>query len=91
MRALFLLLISLLLGLQYKLWLGEGGIIAVHILNHKIYAQKQHNSYVEKHNNALAADISELRSVDQALEEQARYELGFIKQNEIFYQIIRHH
>lgn len=51
-------------------------------------AHEQENNKLAARNRALEADISELKRGDQALEEQARYELGMIKANEIYYQFV---
>lgn len=54
----------------------------------KLEAHKSQNDKLAARNKALEADIKELKSGDQALEEQARYELGMIKQNEVYYQFV---
>ncbi|KTD33395.1 septum formation initiator [Legionella nautarum] len=88
MRSLILVLILALVGLQYKLWLGDGGIYQWIDLEKKLAAQERENEKLEVRNRAIEADIVELQSGDQALEEQARYELGMVKTDEIYYQFI---
>ncbi|KTC87440.1 MULTISPECIES: cell division protein FtsB [Legionella] len=88
MRSLILVLILALVGLQYKLWLGDGGIFQWIDLEKKLSAQESENDKLEVRNRAIEADIVELQSGDQALEEQARYELGMVKTDEIYYQFV---
>ncbi|HAZ7572212.1 cell division protein FtsB [Legionella sp. PATHC032] len=88
MRPIFIVLIIALVALQHKLWLGDGNIIQWIKLEKKLEAHKNQNDKLAARNKALEADIKELKSGDQALEEQARYELGMIKQNEVYYQFV---
>lgn len=88
MRSIVLILILALIGLQYKLWLGDGSITQWRHLETKIAAQKKENARLAARNRAIEADILELKSGDQALEEQARYELGMVKNDELYYQFI---
>ncbi|APF03674.1 TPA: cell division protein FtsB [Legionella pneumophila] len=88
MRPIFIILIIALVALQHKLWLGDGNIIQWIKLEKKLEAHKNQNDKLAARNKALEADIKELKSGDQALEEQARYELGMIKQNEVYYQFV---
>lgn len=88
MRSIFIILILALIGLQYKLWLGDGGLTQWVNLEKKLAMQESENSKLMSRNLAIDADITELKSGDQALEEQARYELGMVKKDEIYYQFI---
>lgn len=88
MRSIILVLILALAGLQYKLWLGDGGLSQWVHLEKKLALQESENSKLMSRNLAIDADIIELKSGDQALEEQARYELGMVKNDEIYYQFI---
>jgi cell division protein FtsB len=87
-RYLFIVLIIALASVQYKLWYGEGSIHEWLTLKHKISAQIHENEVLESQNQALLADIQELKSADQALEEDARQNLGMIKNDETYFQII---
>ncbi|MDF1758168.1 MAG: septum formation initiator family protein [Legionellaceae bacterium] len=86
MRAIMVLLIIALVGLQYKLWLGDGSLPQWAKLEQKLKIQERENIKLSARNKIVAADVSELKSGDQSLEEQARYELGMIKKGESFYQ-----
>jgi cell division protein FtsB len=88
MRSIFIILILALIGLQYKLWLGDGGLTQWVNLEKKLAMQESENSKLMSRNLAIDADIIELKSGDQALEEQARYELGMVRKDEIYYQFI---
>ena len=88
MRTLFLVLVLTLIGLQYKLWLGEGSVRQWRQLEQKTKAQTDVNEKLLARNQALDADIMELKRGDQALEEQARYELGMVKDDEVYYQVV---
>ena len=88
MRPVFLILIFALVVLQHKLWLGDGNVLQWVALQKKLTEHEQETYKLVARNKALAADIRELKSGAQALEEQARYELGMIKNNELFYQFV---
>ncbi len=86
MRSIVLFLLLALAGLQYKLWLGDGSVREWVSLDTKLETEQQENKRLEARNRAVEADIIELKSGEQALEEQARYELGMIKEGEMYYQ-----
>lgn len=88
MRPLIVLLLILLLGLQYKLWFGHSSISQLNETQESIVLQQQENTKVEAENEAILADIRELKSGDQALEAHARSELGMITEKEEYYQFI---
>lgn len=88
MRIVFIILIIGLAILQHKLWLGDGNVLEWVSLQKKLSAHEEENEHLAARNKALEADIIELKNGDQALEEQARYELGMIKKEETFYQFI---
>jgi cell division protein FtsB len=86
MKIIILILILALAGLQYKLWYGSGSIPEWTRLQKKLEKQEQINEKLSERNKIVEADIAELKSGNQALEEQARYELGMIKKGEEYYQ-----
>ena len=88
MRPLFIILITVLLLLQQKLWLGDGNLIQLMTLQKKLHHFELEKNTLVARNMALEADIRELKSGDQALEEQARFELGMIKEDEVYYQFM---
>jgi len=88
MRAVTLILIALLLLLQYPLWLGKGSWLKVWDLNRQLAAQQQVNQQIQARNASLDAEVRDLKQGTAAIEERARSELGMIKRDEVFYQII---
>lgn len=88
MRMLGVVLVLVLASLQYKLWFGDGSIFQSMQVEKKLEIQQANNLKVAAQNRAIEADIAELKSGDQALEEQARFDLGMVKQGEVYYQIV---
>ena len=88
MRWLTLLLALLIALLQYPLWLGKGSWLRVWQLNHQIEDQKQANAKLKARNDVLDAEVRDLKSGYAAIEERARNELGMIKEDEVFYQVV---
>lgn len=86
MRPITIFLLLALAGLQYKLWVGDGSVLQWFRLENKLATEEQENKELIARNRALEADILELKSGEQALEEQARYQLGMVKDGEIYYQ-----
>ena len=87
MRALALIFALLIIALQYPMWLGKGGWLQVRELTRQIEAQRKVNEELKARNAALDADVRELKTGFDAIEERARSELGMIKQDEIFFQL----
>ena len=88
MRTIVLFLVLALVSLQFKLWVGDGSIAQWLHLEKKLNHQEDQNKQLIARNRAIEADIEELNSGDQALEEQARYELGMVKEGETYYQFV---
>lgn len=88
MKFILVILMAALLALQYKLWLGDGGIVQAHRLRVRCKLLEQENAKLQIRNQALEADVMGLKSSGQALEEQARLELGMIKKGEDYYQFV---
>ena len=88
MRAVTLILITLLLLLQYPLWLGKGSWLKVWDLNRQVEEQQQVNQQTQTRNALLDAEVRDLKQGTAAIEERARSELGMIKRDEVFYQIL---
>jgi len=83
-----LALIVVLAGLQAKLWWGDGGWSAAHELRQKVKQQRVENDKLKQRNNALSAEVEDLKSGEAAVEERARSELGMIKPGETFYRVV---
>ena len=91
MRWVSLILISLLLLLQYPLWLGKGSWLKVWDLDRQVDEQKHINQKIQARNVVLDAEVRDLKQGTEAVEERARSELGMVKRNEIFFQIVGDH
>lgn len=87
LRWIALVLILLLIGLQLKLWSAQGGMHEVDGLRVAIKKQTDENARLQQRNQALAADVDDLKHGDQAVEARARTGLGLIKSGEVFYQV----
>src|SRR5205823_12006967 len=74
---------------QYPLWLGKGGWLAVTDLENQLSASRARTEQLKARNAKLDSEVHDLREGLGAVEERARYELGMIKQNEIFVQVLR--
>jgi cell division protein FtsB len=80
-------LIALLILLQYPLWLGKGGWLRVWDTGRQLEQQKESNRVLEVRNAGLDAEVRDLKQGYDAVEERARFELGMIRQGEVFVQI----
>ncbi len=88
MRWVILLLVVLLLALQYRIWVGEGSFAEVWDLYQQVEMQREENQQLRERNQALEAEVKDLKQGLGAIEERAREELGMVKEDETFYQII---
>lgn len=88
MKILNSVLAGLLLLLQYQLWFGEGGFRAMWEIKQSRDAQKLENEALKERNAALEAEVLDLKQGLEAVEERARVEMGMIKADEVFYQIL---
>lgn len=87
-RWLIALLLFLTLGLQYRLWFGETNLRDIWALNAKIELQQSINQELSQRNSELEAEVLDLKKGNAALEERARSELGMIKEDESFFQLV---
>ncbi len=88
MKILIAVLILILIGLQYKLWFGDGSLSEVVQLSHELELQQQKLNELEERNKILEAQVLDLQNGLDAFEEKARNDLGMIKQGETFIQLI---
>ncbi len=88
MKALAALLAGLVLALQIPLWFGKGGWLKVRELDRQLAAQRATNDTLKARNDALDAEVRDLKQGLDAIEERARTELGMIRQDEVFYQVV---
>lgn len=88
MRYLNVALITMLAILQYDLWAGDGSMASVWQVQHTIKEQRLTNDRLKTRNDGLAAEVADLKGGLSAIEERARSELGMIKKDETFVQIV---
>ncbi|MFQ5936317.1 MAG: cell division protein FtsB [Acidiferrobacterales bacterium] len=88
MRVLRYLLIGLLLALQYPLWFGHGNALAIWRLHQQAQTQGTENTRLRERNQALVAEVMDLKHGLEAIEERARVELGMVKQGETFFHVV---
>jgi len=88
-KTLALILAGLALALQYPLWIGKGGWMRVWELERGLAQQHEGNAKLKARNDALDAEVRDLKEGNEAIEERARLELGMIKRDETFYQVVK--
>jgi cell division protein FtsB len=81
------LLFTLVVVLQYPLWQGRGGWLRVWEIDKNLQEQRAHNQKLEQRNARLYAEVNDLKSGTDAIEDRARYDLGLVRPGEIFVQI----
>lgn len=86
MKVLAGILVALIVAIQVPLWLGKGGWLRVWDVDRQLAAQSAKNERLEVRNGALAAEVKDLKQGSEAIEERARYELGMVKNDELFFQ-----
>ena len=82
------ILMVLLLILQYTLWFGNGGLLRVWQISSLVREQEAENARLLERNQALEAEVIDLKEGIAAIEERARADLGMIKPGETFFQVI---
>ena len=88
MKKIIAILIVLLVMLQYKIWLGDGGIPEILQLENEIDVVQMEVDTLRERNLALDAEVQDLKKGMDAIEERARSELGMIGKDEVYYQVI---
>ena len=88
MRILIAILLVLLIVLQYDLWVGDGSLATVWRLHQAVEAQQAENAGLKERNAALEAEVRDLKTGNEAIEERARNELGMIREGETYIQVI---
>jgi cell division protein FtsB len=87
MRWPVIVLAVLVIALQYPLWLGKGGWLRVWEVDRQLQMQRETNQELEQRNAGLEAEVRDLKSGNEAIEERARFELGLTKAGEIFVHV----
>jgi cell division protein FtsB len=89
MRFLPLALLALVVAIQYPLWLGKGSWLRVWEIDRQLTAQKEVNARLQARNKAMDAEVRDLKQGMDAIEERARSELGMVRQDETFVQVLK--
>jgi cell division protein FtsB len=87
LRWLALVFVVLIAALQYPMWLGKGGWLQVRELDRRVALQREANEKLKARNQALDAEVRDLKTGYEAIEERARSELGMVRQDEVFFQL----
>jgi cell division protein FtsB len=88
MRLVTVVLVALLVLIQYPLWWGHGGWLRVHDLSEALDAQAQKNASEKLRNERIEGEVQDLQGGTSAVEERARYEMGMVKDGEVFVQFV---
>jgi cell division protein FtsB len=87
MKTLAAVLGALIVLIQYPLWLGKGSWMRALEVDRQLSLQLERNFQLERRNAGLAAEVTDLKQGTEAIEERARFELGLVRSDEIFFQI----
>lgn len=88
MKWLFLLLLSIFIVLQYRLWIADGSLADVVRLEREVEQQRTANERLAQRNKILAIEVDDLKNGLNSVEERAREDMGMIKEGETFYMLI---
>jgi cell division protein FtsB len=86
-RILAYVFIALIVALQFPMWLGKGGWLQVREYDRQVTLQREANARLKARNDALDADVRDLKTGYEAVEERARSDLGMIKHDEVLFQV----
>lgn len=89
MKIIIIFLLTLLIWLQYKVWLQDGGIPEVLQLEQEIEVVRSEVKTLKERNSSLNAEVKDLKKGLDAIEERARSEMGMLKEGEVYYQVIQ--
>lgn len=82
-------MLIILLGLQYRLWVGEGSLADVVRLEREISVQQAENDRLRERNQVLAVEVDNLKTGLDSIEERARNDIGMIKKDETFFMVLK--
>ncbi|MEM5385368.1 cell division protein FtsB [Paraburkholderia phymatum] len=88
MRLVTVVLLVLLVLIQYPLWWGHGGWLRVHELQQELAQQLKKNADEKTRNERIQGEVQDLQNGSAAVEERARYEMGMVKDSEVFVQFV---
>ena len=79
---------ALIVLIQIPLWTGKGGWLRAWELEREVAKQKEKNQRLDVRNAGLGAEVKDLKTGTEAIEERARYELGMVRKDEVFFQVV---
>ena len=85
-KGLLAALLLLVVFLQYRLWLAEGGIAEVVRLKEQIRREEATNAELRARNDELARQVWDLQNGQLVIEQRAREDLGLVREGEVYYQ-----
>ncbi|WP_297574706.1 cell division protein FtsB [uncultured Deefgea sp.] len=88
MRILAIFFAIIIVALQWPLWVGKGSWLRVWQLDSQLSQHRESNAKLKERNDALEAEVQDLKNGTDAIEERARNELGMIRQGEVFFQVL---
>lgn len=87
-RIVIAVLVLIFIGLQYRLWVGEGSLAEVSSLRQQISDQQAALADLHEKNAALRAEVEDLKQGVEAIESRARSELGLVREDETYFQLV---
>jgi cell division protein FtsB len=87
-KTLAIVLAALVVAIQWPLWIGKGSWTRVWELDRQLASVKSANAATRARNAAMDAEVRDLKEGSEAIEERARFELGMIRRDEVFYQVV---
>jgi cell division protein FtsB len=79
---------ALIVLIQYPLWLGKGGWLRAWEVDRQVEVQRTKNFELRQRNATLEAEVRDLKQGSEAIEERARHDLGMVRNDEVFFQIV---
>jgi len=88
MKIIIAIIILLIIHFQYRIWVGDGSVAEIEAYQQRLDVLKKQAEEKKERNEALYAEVLDLRKGQEAIEERARYELGMIKEDETFFHVL---
>ncbi|MDO9140423.1 MAG: septum formation initiator family protein [Methylobacter sp.] len=88
MKIIIAIIILLIVHLQYRIWLGDGSVAEIEAYQQRLDVLQKQVEEKRQRNEALYAEVLDLRKGQEAIEERARDELGMIKEDETFFHVL---
>ncbi|MGZ8160228.1 MAG: septum formation initiator family protein [Methylobacter sp.] len=88
MKILIALILLLIIHFQYRIWVGDGSVAQIAAYQQRLDDLKKQAEEKRQRNEALYAEVLDLRKGQEAIEERARDELGMIKEDETFFHVL---